>query len=59
MTDRLTPAGAERAPTTASNHAPILKVPGPALPQPGLVLEIGSGTGKHAVYFAEHLPGLV
>jgi SAM-dependent methyltransferase len=26
--------------------------------QPGTVLEIGAGTGQHAVYFAQHLPHL-
>lgn len=29
------------------------------LPESGLVLEIGSGTGQHAVYFAEKLPHLI
>ena len=40
------------------NRDPILEVLRQWLLQPGLVLEIGAGTGQHAVYFAEHLPHL-
>ncbi|MBT8135507.1 MAG: DUF938 domain-containing protein [Gammaproteobacteria bacterium] len=41
------------------NKAPILEVLRDALPARKLdVLEIGSGTGQHAVYFARHLPNL-
>ncbi|MDX1489423.1 MAG: DUF938 domain-containing protein [Acidiferrobacterales bacterium] len=40
------------------NKAPILSVLKEALPSEGLVLEIGSGTGQHAAYFARHLPHL-
>jgi cyclopropane fatty-acyl-phospholipid synthase-like methyltransferase len=40
------------------NRAPILGVLKDWFILPGRVLEIGSGTGQHAVYFAEHLPHL-
>lgn len=41
------------------NRAPILAVLRKELPEPARVLEIGSGTGQHAVYFAAHLPHVV
>ena len=40
------------------NKAPILEVLDKILPRTGVVLEIGSGTGQHAVHFARHLEGL-
>jgi len=40
------------------NRDPILEVLRQWFARPGVVLEIGSGTGQHAVYFAEHLPHL-
>lgn len=40
------------------NKAPILEVLREIFARPGLVLEIGSGTGQHAAYFAKHLPHL-
>ena len=40
------------------NQRPILEVIGPALAGASNVLEIGSGTGQHAVFFARHLPQL-
>jgi SAM-dependent methyltransferase len=40
------------------NKLPILEVLREILTEPGLVLEIGSGTGQHAAYFAKHLPHL-
>ncbi len=40
------------------NREPILAVLRQWLIEPGSVLEIGSGTGQHAVYFAAHLPHL-
>ena len=40
------------------NREPILSVIKPLLTETRLVLEIGSGTGQHAVYFAEKLPHL-
>ncbi len=46
------------APATQRNREPILAVLGRVLPARGAVLEIASGTGEHAVFFAEQLPGL-
>ena len=40
------------------NKAPILHVLKQILPSSGAVLEIGSGTGQHIVYFAPQFPGL-
>ncbi|MFN7950133.1 MAG: DUF938 domain-containing protein [bacterium] len=48
-----------RAPATARNRDPILDVLRRVLPTEGLVLEIASGTGEHAVHFARHLLGIV
>lgn len=39
------------------NKQPILEVLQRALPAAGTLLELASGTGQHAVYFAQHLPG--
>ncbi len=41
------------------NKDPILKVLIEVFQDCHHVLEIGSGTGQHAVYFAEHLPHLI
>lgn len=46
------------APATARNRDCILEVLQRALPASGTVLEIGCGTGEHAVYFAERLQQL-
>jgi SAM-dependent methyltransferase len=40
------------------NKGPILEILGRVLPQPGLVLEVGSGTGQHVAHFARALPRL-
>lgn len=40
------------------NKDPILDVLKQVLPKTGFVLEIASGTGQHAVHFAEALPGI-
>jgi SAM-dependent methyltransferase len=42
----------------ARNRQPILDVPSRALPPEGLVLEIASGSGEHAVFFAQNLPSV-
>ena len=42
-----------------NNKAPILAVLQQAFANCSRVLEIGSGTGQHAVHFATHLPQLV
>jgi hypothetical protein len=47
------------APAAARNREPIAAVLREALPKCGKVLEIASGTGEHAVYFAGLFPGLV
>lgn len=49
---------ARSAPAAGRNRGPILGVLRDILPQPGLVLEIASGTGEHAVWFSNALPGL-
>ncbi len=41
------------------NKEPILRVLQQVLPVAGTVLEIGSGTGQHAVYFGARFPNLV
>ena len=50
-------AGARRsAPAALRNREPIAEVLSEWLPQEGLVLEVASGSGEHAVYFAERFP---
>jgi len=52
-------AGARRsAPAALRNREPIAAVLREWLPDRGLILEIASGTGEHAVYFAETFPAL-
>jgi hypothetical protein len=46
------------APAALRNREPIAQVLRDWLPARGLVLEIASGTGEHAVYFAERFPHL-
>ncbi len=45
-------------PHVARNRDPILEVLRRVLPPQGPVLEVASGSGEHAVYFAERLPSL-
>jgi len=52
-------AGVRRsAPAVARNREPIAEVLAGWLPATGTVLEIASGSGEHALYFAERFPGL-
>ena len=55
------PAGADArrsAPAALRNREPIADVLRDWLPTRGLVLEIASGTGEHALFFAEHFAEL-
>ena len=47
-----------RAPAAARNREPIAEVLAEELPAAGVVLEVASGTGEHAVHFARRLPQL-
>ena len=52
MPERLT------SPATARNRAPILTVLQRVLPANARVLELASGAGEHAIFFASAMPGL-
>ena len=45
-------------PATQRNREPILEVLRDVLPRTGQVLEISSGSGEHAVYFAQAFPSI-
>src|SRR5579864_6840228 len=46
------------APAALRNREPISEVLADWLPASGMVLEIASGTGEHAIYFAKRFPAL-
>ncbi|MET1755470.1 DUF938 domain-containing protein [Novosphingobium sp. RD2P27] len=47
-----------QAPAVARNRDSILQVLRDTLPPQGLIVEVASGTGEHALHFARELPGL-
>ncbi len=51
-------AAKQHAPATERNREPIADTLRAILPESGLVLEIASGTGEHAVHFARVFPAL-
>ncbi|GHC38621.1 DUF938 domain-containing protein [Aidingimonas halophila] len=53
------PGARLKSPATQRNREPILEVLRDCLPTQGKVLEIASGSGEHALYFAWALPGVI
>ena len=51
------PATLPRSPAAERNRQPLLDRLQAVLPARGTALEIASGTGQHACWFAAHLPG--
>jgi SAM-dependent methyltransferase len=51
-------AGRLLSPSAERNKGPVAEVLKQALPDCGLVLEVGSGTGQHVVHFAREAPHL-
>lgn len=49
----------QHAPAAARNREPIAAVLAEELPATGLVLEVASGTGEHALAFARRFPTLI
>lgn len=49
----------QQSPSAARNRDPILAVLRRVLPSEARVLELASGSGEHALYFARALPGVI
>ena len=49
----------QHAPATRRNRESILSILKKIIPRPGLVLEIASGSGEHAAWFTQNLPGIL
>lgn len=58
MSKRQTPDALPFVAASDRNREPILARIRPRMPASGVVLEIGSGTGQHAVYMAPRLPAI-
>lgn len=52
------PVQKKYAPATGRNRKAILAVLKDCIPDHGTILEIASGTGQHAIYFVQQMPGL-
>ena len=50
--------GVRHAPAAVRNCDPLTDALRPLLPEHGLLLEVASGTGEHAVHFARRFPAL-
>ena len=46
------------SPASERNKQPILEVLYPLFKDIGIVLEIGSGTGQHSIFFGENIPNI-
>ncbi len=49
----------QHAPQADRNKGPIVELLKRVLPDTGMALEVGSGTGQHVIHFARQFPGLV
>lgn len=58
IADEAGPEAKKHAPAAARNRVPIIAVLRDVLPKTGTVLEVASGSGEHAIAFAEAFPGL-
>lgn len=58
MTNSQPPRQALKSPSLARNRDPILTILRRVLSSTGMVLEIASGTGEHAVHFEAAVPHL-
>ena len=58
MDERLSRDELPFSPASERNRQPILDALAPRMPETGRLLEIGAGTGQHAVFMAPRFPGL-